>query len=215
MHILSVDTLQSFLHHYGYLAVFLIIALESAGLPLPGEATLISAAIYAATSHDLILPLIILWASAGAIVGDNAGVWIGRRFGLALLLRHGARIGLTEPRLKLGQYLFSRYGGKIVFFGRFIAVLRALAAVLAGANRYPWRRFIIFNAVGGIVWTASYGSAAYLFGQSMHQLEGPIGIVLLATAIIAALFAWRFLRRHQDELQAEANAALPGPLKTT
>jgi membrane protein DedA with SNARE-associated domain len=213
MHLFSPETIETFLHHYGYGAVFVIIALESSGLPLPGEATLVSAAIYAAATHALSLPLIVFWASAGAVVGDNIGFWIGRTFGLALLLRYGAHVGLDEPRLKLGQYLFAQHGGKIVFFGRFIAVLRALAAILAGANRYPWSRFLIFNAAGGITWAALYASAAYLLGHSIHRLIGPVGLTLLAVALVVGFAGWRFLKRHEAKLQAEANAAIPGPLR--
>ncbi len=212
MHLFSPESLQAFLHNYGYAAVFLVIALESSGLPLPGEATLITAAIYAATTQALALPLIILWASAGAIVGDNVGFWVGRRFGLTLLLRYGKHVGLDEPKLKLGQYLFAKHGGKIIFFGRFVAVLRALAAVLAGANNYPWRKFLVFNSAGGIVWASLYGSAAYLLGQSIHRIAGPMGAVLLVIAIIAGIAAWRFLRRNEARLQAEAERAIPGPL---
>ncbi len=212
MHLLGPDTLETFLHHYGYAAIFVIVALESSGLPLPGEATLVSASLYAAATHALSLPLIILWASAGAIAGDNLGFWVGRRFGLTLLLRYGGHVGLNEPRLKLGQYLFARYGGRIIFFGRFVAVLRALAAVLAGANRYPWRRFVLFNAAGGIVWAALYGSAAYLLGHAIRRVEGPVGATLLVLAAAAAVTAWRFLRQHAARLQAEAERAMPGPL---
>lgn len=213
MHLINPETLHGLLHDYGYLAVFTIIGLESMGLPLPGEATLISAAIFAATTHALALPLILVAGAAGAIVGDNIGFWIGHRFGMALLLRYGPRIGLDEPRLKLGQYLFARHGGKIVFFGRFVAVLRALAAVLAGANRYPWKRFLLFNAAGGIVWVTLYGCAAYLFGRSIHRFEGPIGLVVLGAAVVAGLFAWRSLKRQESRLQAEAERAIPGPLR--
>ncbi len=125
------------------------------------------------------------------------------------------RVGLNEPRLKLGQYLFAKHGGTIIFFGRFIAVLRALAAVLAGANRYPWSQFFVFNAAGGIVWAAIYGSAAYFLGSSIHRIAGPFGIALLMVAFIVGILAWRFLRQHQAQLQAEANAAIPGPLRPT
>ncbi len=213
MHLFSPEALEGFLHHYGYAAVFIVISVESSGIPLPGEATLISAAIYAAATHALSLPLIILWASAGAIVGDNVGFWIGRTFGLRLLLRYGRHVGLDEPRLKLGQYLFAKHGGKIIFFGRFIAVLRALAAVLAGVNRYPWGRFFAFNAAGGIVWATLYGSAAYLLGHSIHRIAGPFGITLLVVALVTGILGWRSLKRHQAQLQTEADAAIPGPLR--
>jgi membrane protein DedA with SNARE-associated domain len=121
---------------YGYWTVGGIIALESMGLPLPGEATLIAAAVYAATTHHLNIWLVIAAAATGAIVGDNIGYWIGREIGYRLLLRYGHYVYLTEARIKLGQYLFFRHGGKIVFFGRFVAVLRALAAILAGRQSY-------------------------------------------------------------------------------
>jgi membrane protein DedA with SNARE-associated domain len=114
---------------YGYWTVGGIIALESMGLPLPGEATLVAAAVYAATTHHLNIWLVIAAAATGAIVGDNIGYWIGREIGYPLLLRYGHYVYLTEARIKLGQYLFFRHGGKIVFFGRFVAVLRALAAI--------------------------------------------------------------------------------------
>jgi membrane protein DedA with SNARE-associated domain len=212
MHLISPDGLQSAIEHFGYAAVFLVVALESAGLPLPGEATLISAALYAAATHTLALPLIITSAAGGAIVGDNIGFWVGHRFGFALLLRYGKHIGLEEPQLKLGQYLFAKYGGPIVFFGRFVAVLRAFAAVLAGANRYAWGKFLLFNATGGIVWATVYGTGAYWFGRSIHRIMGPVGLVLVVLALGALAIGWRVLRRQQAVLQAEAERAYPGPL---
>jgi membrane protein DedA with SNARE-associated domain len=89
-------------------------------------------------------------AAAGAITGDNLGYWVGRRLGRALLRRYGRYIRIDEKRLRLGQYLFVRYGGAVVFFRRFLAVLGALAAVLAGANRMPWGRFFFFNAAESV-----------------------------------------------------------------
>jgi len=126
--------LHSLLVQFGPWAVFALVALESAGIPLPGETILITAAVLAGRTHEGSIVEIIACAAAGAIVGDNIGFWVGREFGLGLLIRHGESIGLDEDKLKLGQYLFQRFGGPIVFFGRFVAVLRAFAAVLAGAN---------------------------------------------------------------------------------
>ena len=134
--------------HYGYWAVLALVGLESMGLPLPGETALIAAAVYAGTSHELNLAGVIAAASAGAVIGDNIGYGIGRVVGFPLVVRYGPRIGLDERRIKLGQYLFRRYGGAIVFFGRFVAVLRAFAALLAGINRMSWPRFFFFNATG-------------------------------------------------------------------
>ncbi len=118
--------------HYGYLAIFVIITLESAGLPLPGETILLTSAIYAGSTGGLNIVLVVAAAATAAIIGDNLGYWVGRRWGMPLLIRYGHLIALDHGRLKLGQYLFREHGGKIVFFGRFTAMLRAYAAVLAG-----------------------------------------------------------------------------------
>ncbi len=209
MHLLDLHSLQHFIEVYGYAAVLCVIALESSGLPLPGEAVLVSAAIYAGNTHALSIAGIIAAAAAGAILGDNIGFFVGREVGVPLLKRFGPRIGLKPDKLKLAQYLFQRQGGKIIFFGRFIAVLRAFAALLAGANRYPWDRFLLFNAAGGIVWATLYGSAAYLFGRSIHKIVGPVGVTLAVAALIAAVFAWRFFKSHEAALQAEAERTIP------
>ncbi len=172
------------IEHAGYGAVFLAVGIESIGIPFPGETTLIAAAAYAGGTHKLNIAFVIAAAAAGAIIGDNIGFWIGREFGFRLLLRYGRYIGITERRIKLGQYLFRRYGGEVVFFGRFVAVLRALAAFLAGTNRMSWPRFLIFNAAGGIVWSGLYGIGAYALGKQIHRLAGPVGIVLGVIALI-------------------------------
>jgi membrane protein DedA with SNARE-associated domain len=200
------------LHSYGYWAVAGVVGLESIGLPLPGEATLIAAAVLAGTRHDLDIGLVIAAATVGAIIGDNIGFWIGRGFGYRLLLRFGRYLRLTERRIKLGQYLFQRYGGAVVCLGRFVAVLRALAAFLAGVNRMEWRRFLFFNALGAVLWAGIYGTGAYYLGREMSRLAKPVGIVLIVLAL-AVIVAWLiFLRSHEAELEAKAEKALPGPL---
>jgi membrane protein DedA with SNARE-associated domain len=206
-------TLPLLISTYGYWVVGGIIALESMGLPLPGEATLIAAAVYAGTTHQLNIWLVIAAAAAGAILGDNAGFWIGREIGYRLLLRYGRYVRLTEPRIKLGQYLFREHGGKIVFFGRFIAVLRALAALLAGANAMSWPRFLLFNAAGGIAWAALYGGAAYYFGYELQHVTkaAAFGLTIAAAITIGVLLI--IVHRHETELEQVAERALPGPLK--
>jgi len=189
------------------------VALESTGIPVPGEATLVAAAIYAATTHDLNIWLVIAAAACGAILGDNIGMWLGREVGYRLLVRYGPRIGLSERRIKLGQYLFRRHGGKVVFFGRFVAVLRVLAAFLAGANRMPWPRFFVFNAAGGIVWATLYGLSAYYLGAAVQHVARPVGIAVGAVAILAVIGSMIFLRRHEQQLEDEAERAMPGPLR--
>ncbi|MBV1700983.1 MAG: DedA family protein [Hyphomicrobiales bacterium] len=203
-------------HHlittYGYLAVFVVVIGESAGIPLPGETMLVSAAIYAGTTHNLNIWLIIGVAIIAAILGDNCGYWVGRRFGARLLLRHGGKVGIDEGRIKLGQYLFLRHGGLIVFFGRFVAVLRTFAALLAGVNRYNWERFLIFNGLGGICWAALFGLGGYVFGNAIHKIEGPVGMIALVLAVVGIIATWLFFRHHEAQLQAKAEAAFPGPL---
>lgn len=205
------------LHHlfatYGIWTVALIVGLESLGVPLPGEAVLIVASVYAAT-HDGNIALVIAAATIGAIVGDNIGYMIGRTFGYRLVLKFGSRVGLTEGRIKLGQYLFLKYGGAVVFFGRFFAVLRFLAAFLAGVNQLAWPRFLIANALGGLVWASVVGISAYTLGRGIHKVQGPIGAVGIAIAVGIVIAVSMYLRRHEAELQAQAEAALPGPLRS-
>ena len=198
--------------HYGYLAIFIIITLESAGLPLPGETVLLTSAAYAGSTGNINIAVVVAIAATAAILGDNAGYWVGRRWGLPLLLRKGHLIGLDHGRLKLGQYLFRRHGGKIVFFGRFTAMLRAYAAVLAGVNKLDARRFMAFNALGGVAWAAIMGFGAYLCGRSIENVMGPVGLGLLAFVLLGAVALWLFMRRHEARLMVAAEAAIPGPL---
>lgn len=203
------------LHHlfetYGIWTVAIIVGLESLGIPLPGEAVLIIASIYAAT-HDGNIAMVIAAATIGAIVGDNIGYLIGREFGYPLVLKFGSYLGLTEGRIKLGQFLFQKHGGKVVFFGRFFAVLRFLAALLAGINRLAWPRFLVANALGGLVWASIVGMSAYTLGRSIHEVQGPLGAIAIAIAIGIVIAIFVYLKRHEAELQAEAEASLPGPL---
>jgi membrane protein DedA with SNARE-associated domain len=194
---------------YGYLAVFLFIAIESTGIPLPGETMLITAALYAGSTHRLEIVLVIAFAAAGAIVGDNLGFAVGHWGGYRLVRRYGRYIRLDESRLKLGQYLFRKHGGKVVFFGRFVSILRAYAAFLAGTNRMPWRRFLVFNAAGGIVWSTLYGTGAYLLGTQIHNLTRTAAIVFGALAVIAIVAGIVVLRRNEARLIKEAEEAIP------
>ena len=191
----------------------MIVALESMGVPVPGETTLVSAAIFAATTHRLDIRLVIAAAAAGAIAGDSVGYTIGRTLGHRFLIRHGAKLGMDERRIKLGQYLFKRHGGKVVFFGRFVALLRALAALLAGVNYMDWRRFVFFNAAGGILWAVVFGLGAFTLGHELERVRRPIAILLSILAIAGAAVAFWFIKRHEAALEAEADRAMPGPVK--
>ena len=135
-------------HVYGLAVVAGVVGLESIGLPVPGESALILAGIFAGTKHDLNIVWVIVTAASAAIVGQMLGYLIGREFGYWLLLRYGSYLRITEGRIKLGEYLFLRHGGKIIIIARFVPFLRALAGILAGANRMPWRQFMVANVVG-------------------------------------------------------------------
>jgi membrane protein DedA with SNARE-associated domain len=137
-------------------------AAESLGIPLPGETALIIAAAYAGRTHRLSPWIIFAVASAAAVTGDNIGFWIGRRGGYRLARKHGHKVRLDERKLKIARYLFDRYGGKVVFFGRFVSVLRTYAAFLADASKMAWHKFLPANAFGGIAWAGIYTLAAYL-----------------------------------------------------
>ena len=204
--------IQQMLATYGPWALAVIIGLESMGLPLPGETALILASIYAST-HDRNIAIVIAAATAGAIIGDNIGYMIGREFGFRLLRRWGPRLGLTDGRVKLGQYLFMRHGAKVVFFGRFVAILRVLAAFLAGVNQMPWNRFFAANAAGAIIWATVIGMAAFTLGRGIQNIQGPLGIAGIALAVVAFVTGAVFLKRHEAELQVEAERALPGPVR--
>ena len=190
-----------------------IVALESMGVPVPGETTLVSAAIFAGTTRRLDIWLVIAAAALGAIAGDSVGYAIGRTLGHRFLIKHGAWLRMDARRIKLGQYLFHRHGGKVVFFGRFFAVLRALAALLAGVNCMEWRRFFLFNATGGIVWALVFGLGAYSLGHELERVRRPAAIALSVIAVLGVIGGFWFLRRHEAALEAEAEKALPGPVK--
>jgi membrane protein DedA with SNARE-associated domain len=207
-----VDTLPGLVARHGYLVVAFAIGLESMGIPLPGETLLVAAAIYAGSTHQLHILLLIVSAIAGAIAGDNLGFIIGRRFGYPLLRRYGHLVRIDTARIKLGQLLFRHHGGKVVFIGRFVAVLRALAALLAGVNGMPWRKFLAFNVAGAIVWAGGYGTTAYLFGREIERVSGAVSWTIAAIGLLAAAAGFLFIRRHEAALTARAEREFPGPL---
>jgi len=198
---------------YGYWAIFFIVMLESIGVPLPGETTLVAAALYASATHELNIGIVVASAAAGGVLGDSIGYWLGRRFGFPLLVRYGPYVGVPEPRLKLGEYLFLKFGGRIVFFGRFVAALRMFAALLAGVNKFPWGRFLFFNASGGIVWAATFGFGAYIFGEALQTLSFPFAVIVVTLVLSFIILAWRELKRLEKEYSQYAQKALPGRLQ--
>ncbi len=211
MELLSLAWVHDLIQAYGLWALFIVIMLESVGIPMPGETGLLTAAIYAGSTHQMSIGLVVVVATAAAIIGDNIGYLLGRSIGTRYLVRYGKYIRLSEPRLKVGQYLFLRHGGKIVFFGRFVALLRTYAAFLAGANRMSWPHFLVMNALGGISWVSMIGGGAYIFGEQVKRVFGPASVLLFLTAIILVVAGFVFFRHHEKELEQRANGALLGP----
>lgn len=179
---------------YGYIVVFLVVMAESAGLPVPGETSLLVAGAFAATGQ-LALPGVIAAAAAGAILGDTAGYWVGRTSGLRLVRRHGRLVRFDERKLAQAEAFFERHGEKTVFLGRFVPVGRIFSALIAGISQMRYSRFLFWNATGGIVWASIMGTLGYFFGQQLPLLERLVrqfGVALLIALVllVAARSMW-------------------------
>jgi membrane protein DedA with SNARE-associated domain len=179
---------------YGYAVVLIGVLLENAGAPVPGETILLAGAALSRYG-SLTLSWVIAAAIVGAMLGDNLGFFIGRRGGRVLVERYGAILGMTADRLGEFDRFFERHGAKTVFFARFITGLRVLGALLAGTSRLSWSRFLLFNALGAIVWATTFGVVGYALGYSWHTLEqwiGRTGMILLAlVSVIGGLLILR------------------------
>jgi membrane protein DedA with SNARE-associated domain len=187
-----------------YLLVGGVIGLESMGIPLPGEVTLVTASLLSVTTR--VNPWWVAGAAAfGAIVGDSIGYAIGRRGGRVLLERIGRRFPkhFGPAHLAKAERAFQRWGVWAVFFGRFIALLRILAGPLAGALRVPYGRFLIANAAGGLTWAFGTVFAIYALGRVAERWLKDFAWVALALAIVAGLITTLYLRR---KAAAEARA---------
>jgi membrane protein DedA with SNARE-associated domain len=216
--LISVQTLENILSVVGYPAVTLFVMIESSGIPFPGETMLLVASFFAATDPNLHLsiPIVIACAALGAIVGDNLGYLAGRTGGRALVLRFGKYIFLKPEHLDYAERFFEKHGDKTVFFGRFVAVLRAWAAFLAGINHMRWRRFLIYNAAGGILWATIYGTLGFIAGRFFHdnfatveRIARDIGLIgaAIVVAFAVAVFILLRLRRRKRMLAAIAREA--------
>lgn len=204
--LISVQTLIDALHVVGYPAIAVFIFIECVGVPLPGETILLLASFLSATDSQLQLPLIILCAIVGAVLGDNVGYWIGRTGGRVFVERYGRFFFVKMEHLERAEVFFERHGAKTVFFGRFVSLLRIWSAVLAGMNRMPWRSFLFYNALGGIVWSLYVALLGYITGRYFHdhfsQVEwavrtiGWVGLALIVIAVIvvAVVFRVRYVR---------------------
>jgi membrane protein DedA with SNARE-associated domain len=183
---------------HGLIILFALIALESTGVPLPGEAALVAAAVLAQRGHYSIV-VVIAVAALAAIIGDNCGYWIGRKGGRALLGRTPVIRDVFEKALPPSERFFARHGAKTVFLGRFVAFLRITAAWLAGISHMPWWRFLFWNALGGIVWATLVGVVAYKFGEAAAQAinkYGLIGGVAVVVVLVIAFIGYRMWKKR-------------------
>jgi membrane protein DedA with SNARE-associated domain len=176
-------------HHYGLIALFLIVMLESGGVPLPGETVLVTAAIYASQGHLNIVEVIVV-AAAAAIIGDNLGYWAGRLGGRRVLERWGPTRRWSQRSLPWAERFFKRHGGKTIFLARFFAVLRVTAAWIAGISRMHWWTFFLWNAAGGIVWATLVGLVAYYVGHAAADAIGRYGLWAGAGIVVALALVW-------------------------
>jgi membrane protein DedA with SNARE-associated domain len=209
------------IHAYGLLVVAAFIGLESMCIPLPGETALIVGSVIAGRTHELNIVAVIATAAVASLIGRIVGYAIGWRFGHWLLLRYGPYVRITETRVKLGQYLFLKHGAAIIIIAQFIPVMRAIAGVLAGANRMPWRRFVLSSAIGVTLWATAFGIGGYTFGVQFARLahswwlfSGPSGWVVFGIgAVIVIWILAVVVGRHEAQWAAKAERALPGPLR--
>jgi membrane protein DedA with SNARE-associated domain len=215
--LITLQTLQNALVVIGYPAIFLFVFIECVGVPLPGETMVLLASFCAATTHQLQLPLVILFAALAAVLGDNVGYIIGRTGGRALVEKFGRFFFIKMEHLENAELFFSRHGAKTVFFGRFISLLRIWSAFLAGMNRMHWRTFLFYNGLGGIIWATYVGLLGYVAGRYFHdhfdQVErvartiGWVGFGLVVLAIIVAVVVVKVRLARRAAVQTSSRHA--------
>jgi membrane-associated protein len=195
------DLLRNAVVQYGYWAVGGTLLLENAGIPLPGETILLLASFLAYSEHDLRLPWIIVVATIAATLGDNLGFAVGYYGGRALLARYQSLFRIRNSTLARGENLFSRYGALAVFFARFVAGMRIITGPLAGVLRMSWRKFLLFNFLGALLWVSVISSAGYFFGRHWARLQRDVKrfdlLVVVLAALVAAFLWWRSRRRER------------------
>ncbi|HZQ94043.1 MAG TPA: DedA family protein [Candidatus Sulfotelmatobacter sp.] len=189
------DLLRNAVVQYGYWAVGAALLLENAGVPVPGETILLLASFLAYSEHALRLPWIIVVATIAATLGDNLGFALGYYGGRPLLLRYQSIFRIKNATITRGEDLFARYGAVTVFFARFVFGMRIIAGPMAGVLRMSWRKFLVCNFLGAVVWVSVISSAGYLFGRHWDRLEEQLKrfdlVVVILLVMVAAFLWWR------------------------
>lgn len=194
------DFLRSAIVAYGYWAVGAALLLENAGIPMPGETILLLASFMAYSQRDLQLSWIMVVATVSATLGDNLGFALGNYGGRPLLAHYRSLFRLKQSTLDRGEKLFARYGPATIFFARFIFGMRIIAGPMAGVLRMPWKRFLLFNFLGALLWVTVISSVGYFFGRHWDRMESAIkrfDVVVAIVVVIVILVWWR--RRQTSE----------------
>ena len=190
-----------FFTHHGLPLLAVVVALESFGIPLPGETALIAFGVLASQGHYSIVWVIVV-AAAGAIVGDNLGYWlIGRLGGRALFRRWRWLNRYADRVLPRAEELMARHGGKTVFFGRFVTILRYTVAWIAGLSRMHWWKFLFWNAAGGIAWATLVGLISYYSGRAAADAIQRYGLYAAAAIAVTIVLGWITLRRARKRAE--------------
>ena len=193
------ELVRTYVVQYGYIAVIVALLLENAGLPVPGETVLLLASFLAFSEHRLYLPYIIVVAVCAATIGDNLGYWVGHHGGRPLLERYRKFFRIREETIIRGEELFARHGAVTIFFARFVAGMRVIAGPLAGVLRMNWRKFLIFNFLGALLWVTVISCVGYFFGKHWEQLidfVDDMNIVIIVAIVVAALLYWWRRKRN-------------------
>jgi membrane protein DedA with SNARE-associated domain len=193
------QSLRTFIADYGYWAVLLALLAESAGLPVPGEITLLLASFLAYSERHLHIGWIIVAGTCAATIGGNLGYAIGEYGGRPLLDRYRSVLRISPELLERGEKMFADYGAAAIFFSRFIFGMRVFGGPLAGVLRMKWRAFTLFNFLGAAVWVTFISGAGYLFGhhwQTLLRVLQRINIAVLTVTAVAIVFLWWRYRRQ-------------------
>ncbi len=200
------DLLGDLLGRYGYSLVAIFLFIETIGVPIPGETALVTAAAFAGRGNMSIVGVVIA-AFVGTVGGSATGYWLGLRGGPAIIGRFGRALRLDPPRLERAHAFFVRHGAKTVLLGRFVAFVRSFIGIFAGISHMPARRFLLFNALGGLLWTLTFSACGYFFGRNLPRLIHDLGRVSLLFALLVALVAgviygWRWFNRNRGAIIA-------------
>ena len=187
---------------WAMLLMFLLLTLESFGLPVPGETALIACSVLA-SQGSLSIGWVVVVGVLAAIVGDNLGYWAARKGGRPLLERHRLTRPYAETYLPRGERFFAKHGGKAVFLGRFVAVLRVTSAWVAGISHMHWWRFLVWNAAGGFVWATAVSVISYYLGDAAASAFSRYGLYAAGGAILFSVLGFLVVRRLERRVLRE------------